>query len=1079
MRHTVVSTRLRLDDVRRAWESSDPDLSRLVVELAVQPDEKPETPPREGAPTFDKFLSELRSTAFARKPPEDQKHHRIEQFKALEAPTAEVPLPDRLRLHEVITALWEDNGPFARSCLLEILARVPLRYGPWRALKRIFKEAEARDDTEVLGALAARVDSATDAQEATGRTLGYLRRRAWRYLRRTGQTRPACYPDAAADVLARYEETTPWQVTWVANHIFYHETGDYNRTSFHLKKGRSELNDRAFADLWRRSPRPLFGLLERARSDRVRRFAADCLKADFRASLREVEPGWVARLVGVGSRPVDEFVVWVLTNVPKFEQGAFRSLGLHEAVLRLFDSPSDPARAYATEYARTHARDLPVDELVRLADNNHPAVRRLAADLLLARDPRKEVGLEAWGRLLESSYGLELAKTALHKHFGARELTPDWFRDRLLSRNPDASQFVQKLLLEIHPAASLGPDYFVGLIEAADAKEAFAPGVIERFAMTQLARFDVNAIDRDTLRRLLLRPFTARNETYVWIDEGRLKAQSLGLDYLKALAFHPDWEVDSWIAALRRDGPAWARELTFIDDLSERVLSWLGDVRRFAPADLGFEWLLRLAARGESRYHNFAVATMIKGFTPADFAPKAAETAATAAGPATVDLGGASFLFTGKLATMQRKESEDKVRRAGGAVASGVTNKLHYLVIGDEGSPLYGHGKKGTKQLKGEELNAAGANIRIISETAFLKMLSGHVPQASQGDSLAGAERLWEMAIAAGPADAPLARFAIKYILRHHPDIALAETDRPVDPGAEIPTEFLGFDRVKPLFAETRKPLRDLALELARWEFARWSPPADELVLLAESPHADVRRFVAQALLADDAPEHRRYRIDPESLTPAAVFRFCESADESTRALGMRLIGRSPRFRQPVELFRLIESPDRRVRAFVIRALWSLYRDRGITEGWKPYIPPATTVGAAAKKSAQAQAESRGPGPPARPEQLPASLRDLWAFLRRTLFEIPPPRPEKRPSEASEAAERLKPFPARKAKVALVETMRDLALEDADFARVVLPILDEFMLSRGMSERAACLVATTRIRHTHEVLRLDGGGGNP
>ena len=332
------------------------------------------------------------------------------------------------------------------------------------------------------------------------------------------------------------------------------------------------------------------------------------------------------------------------------------------------------------------------------------------------------------------------------------------------------------------------------------------------------------------------------------------------------------------------------------------------------------------------------------------------------------------------------------------------------------------------------------------------------------------------MAIAAGPGDAPLARFAVKYILRHHPDIALAETDRPVDPGAEIPAGFLSFDRVKPLFAETRKPLRDLALELARWEFARWSPPADDLVLLAESPHADVRRFVAQALLADEAPEHRRYRIDPESLTAAAVFRFCESADELTRALGMRIIDRSARFRQPEELFRLTESPDRRVRAFVIRTLWSLYRDRGITEGWKPSIPPATTVGAAAKKAAQVQAESRGPGPPARPEQLPASLRDLWSFLRRTLFEIPPPRPEKRDAEAEQSGERLKPFPARKAKIALVETMRDLAIEDADFARGVLPLLEEFTISRGASERASSLVAVTRIRHSHAMLHLERGG---
>jgi hypothetical protein len=597
--------------------------------------------------------------------------------------------------------------------------------------------------------------------------------------------------------------------------------------------------------------------------------------------------------------------------------------------------------------------------------------------------------------------------------------------------------------------------------------------------MAQLARFDVNALERDVLRRLLLNPST-RIMTLRWIEEGRLKPQVLGLDFLKALAFHPDWEADPWIGALRREGPPWARALSFDEGLSEQVLGWLGDVRRFAPADLGFAWLLKLAARGEPRYHKFAVETMIKGFTPADFAPRepAEDTQATVAAAETVvDLGGASYLFTGKLATMQRKEAEDKVRRAGGAVASGVGAKLHYLVIGDEGSPLYGHGKKGAKQLKAEELNAAGANIRIISETAFLKMLSGRAQQAAQGDSLAGAERLWEMANAPGPADAPLGRFAIQYIRRHHPDIALAETDRPVDPGAEIPAEFLSFERIKPWFAETRKPLRDLALELARWEFARWSPPADELVLLAESPHADVRQFVAQALLADNEPEHHRYRIDPESLTPAAVLRFCESADESTRDLGLRLIDRSAKFRQPEELFRLTESPDRRVRASVIRTLWSLYRDRGITEGWKPYVPPATTVGAAAKKAA-AQPNGRGPGPPPRPETLPARPRDLWTFLRRTLFEIPPARPEKRPAEeANGAAQRIKPLAARRAKLALVETMRDLALEDADFARGVLPMLDEFMVSRGASERAACLVAVTRIRHTHAGLRLERGGG--
>src|SRR5690606_31436881 len=139
----------------------------------------------------------------------------------------------------------------------------------------------------------------------------------------------------------------------------------------------------------------------------------------------------------------------------------------------------------------------------------------------------------------------------------------------------------------------------------------------------------------------------------------------------------------------------------FDETLADRVLGWLGDVRRFAPSDLGLAWLLALARRAEPRYHDFAVEVMIKGFVPADFAPPSEEQAAAGGQqsakeePSEVDRGGASFLFTGKLATMQRKEAEGKVRDAGGAVASGVTAKLHYLVIGDEGSPLYGNGKKG------------------------------------------------------------------------------------------------------------------------------------------------------------------------------------------------------------------------------------------------------------------------------------------------------------------------------------------------------------------------------------------------
>jgi hypothetical protein len=42
-----------LQDIRCAWEARDPDLVRLIEQLAEQP--KPDTPIREGALTFRKF----------------------------------------------------------------------------------------------------------------------------------------------------------------------------------------------------------------------------------------------------------------------------------------------------------------------------------------------------------------------------------------------------------------------------------------------------------------------------------------------------------------------------------------------------------------------------------------------------------------------------------------------------------------------------------------------------------------------------------------------------------------------------------------------------------------------------------------------------------------------------------------------------------------------------------------------------------------------------------------------------------------------------------------------------------------
>lgn len=83
---------------------------------------------------------------------------------------------------------------------------------------------------------------------------------------------------------------------------------------------------------------------------------------------------------------------------------------------------------------------------------------------------------------------------------------------------------------------------------------------------------------------------------------------------------------------------------------------------------------------------------------------------------------GQSIVFTGKMAHLDRKAAQEQVKRLGGRALDAVTSQTTILVIGDEGSPLLGDGKKSTKQKAAEKLIEQGSSIKIISESDFLRM---------------------------------------------------------------------------------------------------------------------------------------------------------------------------------------------------------------------------------------------------------------------------------------------------------------------------------------------------------------------
>jgi DNA ligase (NAD+) len=82
-----------------------------------------------------------------------------------------------------------------------------------------------------------------------------------------------------------------------------------------------------------------------------------------------------------------------------------------------------------------------------------------------------------------------------------------------------------------------------------------------------------------------------------------------------------------------------------------------------------------------------------------------------------------NVVFTGAMRHLERKEAQKKVRAVGGKTPAAVSNFTDYLVVGDDGSPLFGPGEMSSKQKSAQKLIEKNTPIQIISETELIKML--------------------------------------------------------------------------------------------------------------------------------------------------------------------------------------------------------------------------------------------------------------------------------------------------------------------------------------------------------------------
>lgn len=350
--------------------------------------------------------------------------------------------PDALSHHryDVLETLYLMDSPTVRPALLDALRAAPLRPGAFRTLRRLLKAAELRRDGEVFGLLAYRVEKErpfyrkgrwrtyttsegrslpsndVPRERAAGRlafseaTRTYLRRRAWRALRRLGQLGDPDYVNLAVGVLLPFSDAdagsprershydyrsrktgyTRWDTFssfWAFNHVLYGRSTRYrpqrNAKAFRCapsyRPGGPEQPEReeSFPNLWEARPAGLLHLLAESACTRVHLFATKALR-DMPRLLSELDIDTVLMLL---SRPFETTARLGFDLARERYQPAAPDHTLVQAMAHCAYAPGrEQARRWIDEDRPHFLQDA--DLLASLCTGPHRDTRAFARDLL-------------------------------------------------------------------------------------------------------------------------------------------------------------------------------------------------------------------------------------------------------------------------------------------------------------------------------------------------------------------------------------------------------------------------------------------------------------------------------------------------------------------------------------------------------------------------------------------------------------------------------------------------------------------------------------------------------------------------
>ena len=1035
---------LSLAGIRRAWsERRDPRLAEYIVKL-VQLDpalSEEEEKAVEGKYSYLQLLDSLRPWTFSRAldqrcnalgvslRPGEMKREQIREVIAgmhrelwtqVEA-NPEV-MTDRLKLGELLLEMWSTSDAFSRDTLLKVMAECPLKYGPWRAMKRIFKESVSRQDWVMFGVIAARLDRegnrlgkgtnrrgpnrpfsvpyAHDNRDVSKATVNYLLRRAWRTLRELAKDQPRLYPDVAVQVLKHYQRgDSVWELTnaWLRNHILFHDTKRYRAESFNHYPRTPYYGKQAYSELWKQSEGPLLRLLEEAENELVIHFVSEALTTDFKPKLEKLSAAWVGRIAQLNHSDKDGFLHQWFTEMCTHPQAQYEQEGLHEPLLALLWSSNHKMSQYALGYFQAHPSALisllSIDRAMALVRSSRSDLRQLGESLLDPSAGHFTLSFEQWTSLVTEASSFHFGAKHFVKLFSGKDLTYSWYTEMINHELSQVSDWAMKLLNDSAFTPTGGDlfDFYWSLLTPSEWRPASAKAALDGLAADREEGPLLAQLSSAQLMALLLHPSgTGRKRLEQWAKQDLVSVSSLGATWLRCVLNRDSWREGAWHSAMLHEGEEWREGLSYSDEVAELCRGWLLNKKYFKSEEIGAWWLLQqgLTSDWSARaYREYLKNTLpLSHFVALNF---------------------------------DDEERGDQAIEQKPSAQEGLNSLLDRL----------------SSKKAGDDERWALREIFVSRVNAFVKM---------------GNPNAQSLPKAIGVSDG-MVSFEIYSRLAW----SLDERDRVI------------------------------ATRLGECFYRQWTEQTplsfDELLPFFERGFSDIQDHLLRAMSAHPLSAEARIDVRLEQFDPNGLYSFCFSSKAKVRDLGLSLIGEHPeRFAHPERIALLVESSDRRVCEGVVNLLWTKLRHRAVTAPWAPHaqsISPRSAV-------AQQQVEMVSAQPPSgkRPteikgrrylgegthveQSLPTeSLTWVSDFLSRTLFRLSPTHPTK-----DNLGRLTSATPSWRNKVNLIKAIRDLAVKDMDFAALVKPILEEFMSTRGQSERAACLVALTRMRVAHPQL---------